>query len=106
MGDHILTLNLSGFKTLSRSIKVKDAPFELPVITMSQAVGVLMVQSQPDGATITIDDKKWPSPTPAQISLPPGKYKLTVEKGEMKMTQTVEIRDGDLKHLAIGLSQQ
>jgi hypothetical protein len=105
IGDHTLTFNLPGFKALTRSIKVKDGAIDLPVITLSQALGVLMIQSQPDGATITIDDKRWPSPTPTQLSLAPGKYRLTVEKGDLKATQTVEVRDGDLKHLTVTLSQ-
>jgi serine/threonine protein kinase len=105
IGDHTLTFNLPAFKTLTRAIKVKDGAIDLPVITLSQALGVLMIQSQPDGATITIDDKRWPSQTPTQISLVPGKYRLTVEKGDLKATQNVEVRDGDLKHLTVTLSQ-
>src|SRR5207253_2873519 len=66
-GDHTISLKLDGYKTLLRSIKVTSPPLELPVITLAQAMGVVMLQSQPDGATITIDDKLWPGFTPAQI---------------------------------------
>ena len=106
MGDHTITFTLAGFKKAIRPIKVKDGPVELPVITLSQAIGVLMVQSEPEGAIITVDDKKWPTPTPTQVSLAPGKYRLLIEKGDLKVIQNVEVRDGDLRHLMVTLSQQ
>ena len=73
-------------------------------MVLLQAAGVLMVQSQPDGATITIDDRRWPAVTPAQVTLPPGKYRLTLEKGNLKAAQSIEVRDGDLRHMILQLS--
>jgi serine/threonine protein kinase len=105
-GNHTITLKLPGFKTLTRSVMVTDAAIELPVITMAQALGVLMLQSQPDGATIMIDEKKWPGITPTQISLPPGKYRFTLQKGDLKAVQNIEIHEEDFKHLSIALNQQ
>ena len=103
-GDHTISLNLAGYKTLLRPVKVTGSPIELPVLTMERASGLLMLQTDPSGATITIDDKRWPGVTPAQISLAPGKYRLTVEKGDLKSVLPVEIRDGDLRHLTIPLT--
>jgi serine/threonine protein kinase len=105
LGDHTISLNLAGFRKLTRPMKVKDASFELPVLTMAPAAGVLMVQSEPEGASVLVDDKRWPSLTPAQISLPPGKYRITVEKGDLKTTQSIEINDGSLKHMSVSLNQ-
>ena len=84
---------------------VTGEPLELPVITLAQAFGVLMLQSQPDAATILIDDKRWPGQTPAEIRLPPGKYRLTLQKDDLKSVQSIEIQDGDLRHLKISLGQ-
>ena len=106
MGDHTIALNLQGYRTTIRPIKVKDGAVDLPILTLAPATGILMLQSQPEGATITVDDRKWPKQTPTQISLAPGSYRITVEKGDLKATQNVEIRDGDFKHLSISLSQQ
>jgi hypothetical protein len=105
-GEHTISLRLAGYKTLLRPIKVSDGPLDLPVITLAQAVGVLMLQSQPDGASITIDDRPWPGTTPTQVRLPPGRYRIAVQKGDLKSVQTVEIRDGDFRHLSIALNPQ
>jgi serine/threonine protein kinase len=102
-GEHTISLNHTGFKTLTRPISVHDAPFDLPVLTMAQALGTLMLQSDPPGATITIDDKRWPNVTPAPVSLAPGKYRLGLEKGNLKASRTIDIRDGELSTLRVPL---
>jgi serine/threonine protein kinase len=103
-GDHTISISLAGYKTLLRPIKVAGAPIELPLLTLARASGLLMLQSDPSGASISIDDRKWPGVTPAQISLAPGKYRLTLEKGDLKASLPVEIRDGDLRHLSVPLA--
>ena len=103
-GEHTISLTRAGYKMITRPVTVRDTTVELPVMNLVQAAGTLMVQSQPDGATIMVDDRKWPTPTPAQVTLPPGRYRLTLEKGNLKGGQTIEIRDGDLRHLIVQLS--
>jgi serine/threonine-protein kinase len=102
-GGHTITLNLAGFKTLTRPISVLDASFELPVLMMNQSLGTLMLQTDPPGATITIDDKRLPNVTPAPVHLPPGKYRLGLEKGNLKASRTIDIRDGELSTLRVPL---
>ena len=102
-GEHTISLTHAGFKATTRPISVHDAPFDLPVLTMSQALGTLMLQSDPPGATITIDDKRWPNVTPAPVSLAPGKYRLGLEKGNLKASRTIDIRDGELSTLRVPL---
>ena len=103
-GEHTISLTHPGYKTLSRSVTVRDTTVDLPVLALAQAQGVVMVQSRPDGAIIMVDDRRWPTLTPAQVTLPPGRYRLTVEKGGLKASQTLEIRDGDLRHLILQLN--
>jgi serine/threonine protein kinase len=103
-GEHTVSLTHAGYKPLTRAVTVRDTTVELPVLTLSQAAGVLMIQSNPSGATVMVDDRKWPAVTPAQVTLPPGRYRLTLEKGNLKATQTIEVRDGDLRHLILNLS--
>jgi serine/threonine-protein kinase len=105
-GDHTISISLAGYKTLLRPVKVAGSPIELPLLTLARASGLLMLQSDPSGAAISIDDRKWPGVTPAQISLAPGKYRLTLEKGDLKASLPVEIRDGDLRHLSVPLAAQ
>jgi PEGA domain len=105
-GEHTISVSRAGYKTLLRAITVRDEPIDLPVLTLAQAVGFLMVQSEPAGAIIMIDDKRWPSVTPAQVSLPPGRYHIAVEKGVLRAVQTIEVHDGDLRRLLFVLSAQ
>jgi hypothetical protein len=70
---------------------------------MEQSMGTLMLQTDPPGATITIDDKRLPNVTPAPVSLPPGKYRLGLEKGNLKTSRNIEIRDGELSTLRVPL---
>jgi hypothetical protein len=102
-GEHTIKLSHAGFKPLTHPISVGDASFDLPVLTMDQSTGTLMLQTDPPGATITIDDKRWPNVTPAPVHLPPGKYKLTLEKGNLKTSRNIEIRDGELSTLKVPL---
>ena len=102
-GEHTISLSHPGFKPLTRPISVHDASFDLPVLTMAQAMGTLMLQSDPPGAAITIDDKRWPNVTPAPLSLAPGRYRLALEKGNLKASRSIEIRDGELSTLRVPL---
>jgi hypothetical protein len=102
-GEHTISLNHPGFKPLTRPMSVHDASFDRPVLTMAQAQGTLMLQSDPPGATITIDDKRWPNVTPAPLSLAPGKYRLALEKGNLKASRSIDIRDGELSTLRVPL---
>src|SRR5260370_26821985 len=102
-GEHAISLSHTGFKPLTRSISVRDASFELPVLTLAQALGTLMLQTDPPGAAITIDDKHWPSVTPSPLSLPPGKYHLTLEKGNLNTSRTIEVHDRELSTLRVPL---
>ena len=102
-GEHTISLSHAGFKPLTRPITVRDASFELPLLTMTQALGTLMLQTDPPGATITIDDKRLQNVTPAPVHLPPGKYRLTLEKGNLKASRNIDIRDGELSTLKVPL---
>jgi hypothetical protein len=54
-----------------------------------------MLTSQPEGAAVLVNGKRYTDPTPAQINLAPGTYSITVEwKDGKQATRTVEIRNG------------
>ena len=77
----------------------------LPVVTLPAAMGVLMLQSEPSGALILIDDKPTGQQTPTRMALPAGKHKVTFQKGDFKASQEVEVKDGDLRYLTMTLTQ-
>lgn len=87
-----------------REITVKAETTRLPAYTLAPAVGVLMIQSQPDGANILIDNRLQSQKTPAQINLPPGRYQISLEKGNLRAVQTVDLKDGALHHMSLTLA--
>ena len=67
--------------------------------------GTLWITSSPAGAAITINGKRFPQTTPAQIPLPPGAYRVLVEKDGAQNTSALEIRNGQTKVLKVSLNQ-
>ena len=78
---------------------------ELPMVILRTAQGSLWVTSSPAGAAITINGKRIPQTTPAQIPLPPGSYTVIVEKDGAQKTSALEIRNGETKLLKVSLGQ-
>jgi hypothetical protein len=62
-----------------------------------------MLTTAPDGATVSVDGRRLPQVTPAQIPLAPGDYKITVEKDGKSASSQVEIRNGAMSYLRITL---
>jgi hypothetical protein len=63
-----------------------------------------MLNTDPPGATVRINGKAVPEITPAQITLPPGTYTVTVEKGGRAQTQRIELKESPI-YLRIPLGQ-
>ena len=75
------------------------------MVILRAAQGTLWVTSSPAGAAITINGKQFPQTTPAQIPLPPGSYRVLVEKNGAQKTAALELRNGETKLLKVSLSQ-
>jgi serine/threonine protein kinase len=103
-GRHSIVLTHAGFRDATRDVQVSADMSDLPTILLAAANGVLMLQTQPDGATIYLNDQQQSQKTPAQLTLRPGQYRLTVQKGTQKASQTIDIKDGDFRHLSIPLT--
>jgi hypothetical protein len=68
---------------------------EVPAVVLRVLQGTLMLTSQPEGAAVLVNGKRYPQTTPAQITLTPGTYSITVEwKDGKTATRSVEIRNG------------
>jgi serine/threonine protein kinase len=102
-GLHAVSVNQSGYQQESREIRIIDSPIEVPLITLRAHGGTLMVTSDPVGATIFLNDKPAQKTTPAQINLVPGTYSVRVEKGGLRKSESVEIRNGETRYLKIPL---
>jgi serine/threonine protein kinase len=104
-GSHNLSASLKGFKTASREIRPVGGLEDLPLMKLAHAGGTILLQTTPDGASVFVNDQKWPGTTPMQLKLPSGRYNIRIEKGDLRATQELDVREDDFKHLRISLGQ-
>ncbi len=93
-GRHALSFTLPGYDVERREVEIGTAPLELPPVILRAPGGTLMLTTAPTGASISVNGKKLPQTTPAQITLAPGSYSVTVEKDGKQVTQTVDVHNG------------
>lgn len=91
-GLHHLTFSQAGFENEYREVHMGDTAQDLPPVTLRRPSGTLMLSTSPPGASVRVNGQLVPQITPAQITLPPGSYMITVEKGGKSQTQQVEIQ--------------
>jgi hypothetical protein len=94
-GHHTIGIAKQGYDIENRDVEVGSIPMELPAVVLRAVQGTLMLTSQPEGAAVLVNGKRYSQATPAQINLAPGTYSITVEwKDGKQTTRTVEIRNG------------
>jgi serine/threonine-protein kinase len=103
-GVHHLTISQAGYENESREVRIGDTAMDVPPISLRHLSGTLMLSTDPPGASVRINGKVIPEITPAQITLPPGPYTVTVEKGGRSQTQRIELRESPI-YLRIPLGQ-
>jgi len=101
-GRHVILLTMQGYETERREVDLGSGPVELPAVILRAPGGTLLLTTVPAGASIAVNGKKVSQITPAQLSLPPGTYNITVEKDGKQSTRPVEVRNG-LSYLKIQL---
>jgi serine/threonine-protein kinase len=102
-GRHTIAITLPGYQVEHRDVMVGSSAVDLPLVTLRAPSGTLMLTTVPDGATVSVNGRRLPQATPAQIPLEPGDYKITVEKNGKSATSQVEIRNGAISYLRITL---
>ena len=94
-GHHTIGIAKQGYDAENRDVEVSSSLVELPAVVLRAVQGTLMLTSQPEGAAVLVNGKRYTQATPAQINLAPGTYSITVEwKDGKQSTRTVEIRNG------------
>jgi hypothetical protein len=78
-GPHTMLLQKDGFRTMFQNFSAGPGEAEI-IATMNELAGSLTVQSEPSGAVIAVNGKLRSEVTPATLTLPPGKYKITLTK--------------------------
>ncbi len=93
-GRHTVAVSMDGYQTESHDVYVGSSPVEMPPLILRAKSGTLMLSSVPPGASIQVNGKPVQKVTPAELPLPAGTYKITVEKDGRQSTQTVQIGSG------------
>jgi len=104
-GHHTIAFTLPGYQIEHRDVTVGSEPMEQPAVILHAFNGVLMLSSTPTGASILVNGRPVPETTPAQLSLAPGTYKISVQKNGSQSVKTVEIHNGDTQVLKVTLGQ-
>jgi len=96
-GQHSVRLSLSGYQTRRGRVSVvAGQPLEPAVFTLVPAEGMLKLQSEPSGATVTVNDE-YRGQTPIDLDLEPGQsHRLEVSKaGHATAEREVVVASGD-----------
>jgi len=93
-GQHIVSINRSGYQTEHRPVTVTSSSVELPPVALRLPGGVLMLASVPSGAQILVNGTPANKTTPAKLELRPGKYEITVDKDGKRASKEIEIQNG------------
>jgi PEGA domain len=103
-GLHHLTISRAGYENEYRELHIADTALDVPPITLRRPSGTLMLTTNPPGASVRIDGRLTRDVTPAQITLAPGSYLVTVEKDGRSSTQRVDMQES-LIYLRVPLDQ-
>ncbi len=100
-GLHLLSLSLANFQPESRQLRVFDSRQDVAPVVMRPFSGTLMVSTIPPGANIFLDDRMLTQMTPAQVTLPPGVYQVSVERDGTRRSQEITVKNGSTNYLRI-----
>jgi formylglycine-generating enzyme required for sulfatase activity len=107
-GRRAASFSLEAFKPASRSFTVvAGAPLRVPAVTLAPADAVLVLATDPEGASVTVDGK-WRGETPVELVVAPRRpLPVRVNRaGYEDATLTVEIAPGERREESLRLSPQ
>jgi serine/threonine-protein kinase len=93
-GTHTVAVSLAGYPIRRRVVDVASSPVTLEPVEFESLSGTVMLTSVPSGGSIFVNGKRTSYTTPAQISLPPGNYRIGVEYDGRIATQNFEVPAG------------
>jgi hypothetical protein len=95
-GHHQIAITKAGYEIVHEQVDVGPAPSEVPVV-LRPLGGTLYLSSDPPGASITINGRKYTEVTnTTPIALPPGAYTVTIEKNGKHATDQFSVQNGDV----------
>jgi hypothetical protein len=104
-GAHTVLLQKDGFRTILQNFTVSPSQPEV-AIALNELTGSLLVQSDPPGAAIVVIGKPRAEPTPATLTLAPGKYKVTLTKaGFAPLDFDATVMADAVREVSVGLAK-
>lgn len=106
-GRYTMQLTKGGYRTLRRIIELRAGRIVSENQKLEPQRGSLEITSNPTQAEVFVNGEKQTSLTPATISLPPGTYRIALQKtGYGRYEGSVEIKDEDIRGLNFQLQAQ
>ncbi len=103
-GRHELAITMPGYQIERREVEIGTGGIELPPVILRAITGTLMVTSEPPGASIVVNGKRLTQVTPAQLSLAPGSYNITVEKDGKQGSRAVNVNGDAINYMKVTLN--
>jgi serine/threonine-protein kinase len=103
-GRHELAVTMPGYQIERREVEIGTGGIELPPVILRAITGTLMVTSEPTGATILVNGKRLTQVTPAQLSLAPGSYNVTVEKDGKQGSRAIDVHGDAINYMKVTLN--
>jgi predicted Ser/Thr protein kinase len=104
-GAHTLVLQKDGFRTVMQNFTAAQNQPEIAT-TLNELTGSLVVHTNPPGAAIVLNGKPRPEITPATLTLPPGKYKVTVTKAGFAAADfEAAVMTDAVREISVGLAK-
>jgi hypothetical protein len=95
-GHHEISVTMPNYEIVHEEVDVSTGPSEVPVVVLRPLGGTLYLNSDPPGAAVTINGRRYSELTPARIALPPGAYTVTIEKNGKHATDQFSVQNGDV----------
>lgn len=100
-----IKLKSKGFKTWTKEIEVTAGiPINMGTIPLAKADGVIVIKSEPSGATVSIDNNFY-GKTPVKLELSPSvKHEVVlVKEGYKNATQSIAVESAKVSNLTVTL---
>ena len=90
-GVYDVRLERDGYQTWEETVEVEQNPEPLEV-TLDEAPGILVISSEPSGASVTVDEEEIGTTTAVLERLPPGAYEVEIAMpGYQPVRRTISV---------------
>jgi serine/threonine protein kinase len=100
-GRHTIEATMSGYRRALKIFHVPEA--ESVFLHLERASGTVLVNSNPQGATVIVDGRESPNKTPVMLTLPTGQHTIEFVHENRRETHEVVVEDSVVANIAVDL---